>query len=143
MSGSQEGQRRELVEAAIAALDRSNPANPPDRKFGAALRTKAGNVYASSAFWSETLSLALHAEQAAIAHAAAHGEREIVTLACVSTEDAKGEQYCHPCGICKQLLYESSRDSGIDIEILMANLKGNYLVKRVSEITPYPWPAGK
>ena len=54
MSDSSDDTHRELVKAAIAALDRSHPANPPDRKFGAALITKAGNVYVSSAYWSET-----------------------------------------------------------------------------------------
>ncbi|MDJ0828151.1 MAG: hypothetical protein QNJ16_21965, partial [Rhodobacter sp.] len=70
-----------LVAEAIRALGLSNPANPPDRKFGAALMTAKGNVYAASAFWSETLALCLHAEQAALAHAAAHGEFDIVALA--------------------------------------------------------------
>ncbi len=141
MSDSSDDTHRELVKAAIAALDRSHPANPPDRKFGAALITKAGNVYVSSAYWSETLALALHAEQAALAHAAAHGEREVVALATVSTEDEDGTQLCHPCGICKQLMYESWSDSGIDIEVVMAARNGDYLVKPISEMTPYPWPA--
>ena len=109
-------------------------------RFGASVMTLKGSVYSSSAYWSDTLTLALHAEQAALAHAASHGERDIVAVCCVSTEDDKGEIFCHPCGLCKQLLYESSRDSSIDIEVVMANLKGGYLNKRISEMILFPWP---
>lgn len=130
----------DLIRAAITALDHSHPANPSNLKFGAAVLTESGTIYASSAFWSVTLALALHGEQAALAHAAAHGERRVVALACVSTEDPKGQRICHPCGICKQLIYESASDSGIDIEVVMANLSGEATVKRISELVPFPWP---
>jgi cytidine deaminase len=133
-------EHRELIQQAVRALDNSNPSNPPNLRFGAAVLTQKGAVYSSSAFWSDTLSLALHAEHAAIAHAAAHGERDLVAVACVSTEDAQGERLCHPCGICKQLLYESFRSSRIDLEVIMASLSGRFIVKHISEITPYPWP---
>ena len=133
--------QRELIRAAITALDGSHPANPANLKFGAAVLSEAGTIYSSSAFWSVTLALALHGEQAALAHAAAHSERRIVAIACVSTEDAEGKRFCHPCGICTQLMYESASDSGIDMEVLMANLQGDAMVKRISEIVPYPWPA--
>ena len=132
--------QQELISAAIKALDGSHPQNPANLKFGAALRTESGMIYSSSAFWSVTLALALHGEQAALAHAAAHSERRIVAIACVSTEDSEGRRYCHPCGICKQLMYESALDSGIDMEVLMANLKGDAIIERISTIVPYPWP---
>lgn len=130
-----------LVAEAIKALDLSNPANPPDRKFGAALMTAKGNVYAASAFWSETLALCLHAEQAALAHAAAHGELDVVALACVSTESADETALCHPCGLCKQLLYESAKAAGHEITILMAARNGNYKAVGIADLTPFPWPA--
>ncbi len=130
----------DLIDAAIRALENSHPSNPANLRFGAAVLTDKRSIYASSAFWSDTLCLALHAEQAAIAHSAAHGERGIVAVACVSTEDADGEQKCQPCGVCKQLLYESFRDSGIDITVVMSNLKRQYLVESISRLCPYPWP---
>ena len=141
MTRSASDRNAQLVAEAIKALDRSHPANPPDRKFGAALITAAGDIYASSAYWSETLALCLHAEQAALAHAAAHGERDVIALACVSTEDAEGTALCHPCGLCKQLLYESGQSSGHDITVLMAARNGDYKAIQISELSPYPWPA--
>ena len=108
-----------LIREAMLATERSHPANPPNLRFGAAV----------------------HAEQSALAHAAAHNDRQVVAIACVSTEDESGESCCHPCGICKQLLYESSRNSGIDIVVLMANRKGKFVTRKISELSPFPWPA--
>jgi cytidine deaminase len=132
---------RELIRAAIHALDNSHPSNPPNLRFGAAVLAETGTVYASSAFWSDTLSLALHAEHAAIAHAGAHGERRLLAIACVSTEDIEGNRICHPCGLCKQLIYESFRSSHIDTDVVMASLRGTYIAEKISKISPYPWPA--
>jgi cytidine deaminase len=134
-------EQQELISAAISAMDGSHPDNPPNLHFGAAARSESGAIYASSAFWSVTLALALHGEQAALAHAAAHSDRRIVAIACVSSEDPAGKRYCHPCGICKQLMYENATDSGIDMEVLMANLEGDAIVRRISEIVPFPWPS--
>jgi cytidine deaminase len=134
---------KRLIAEAIRALDHSHPNNPKNLRFGAAVQTAASNVFASSAFWSDTLTLALHAEHAALAHAAAHNEREVIAIACVSTEDENGEAFCHPCGICKQLLYESAQTSGIDVRVFMANLKGDYIARWISELVPFPWPRGR
>ncbi len=133
-------QQELLFKESMRSLDNSHPTNPPNLKFGSALLTSLGNVYASSTFWSDTLSLALHAEQAALAHASAHNERDIVAICCVSTEDESGKKFCHPCGICKQLIYESSLASGIDTVVLMSNQKGEFIEKKISELSPYPWP---
>lgn len=133
--------RAELVRAAIDALATANLAQPKNLRFGAAVLTRSGNVYTSSVFWSATSTLLLHAEHAALAHAASHGERDVIAVACVSTEDPEGMRYCHPCGICRQLIYESAQASKIDVEVLMGNLHGEHLSKKVSELVPYPWPA--
>ena len=130
-----------LIHEAMLATERSNPANPPNLRFGAAVLTASAAVYSASAFWSDTLSLTLHAEHAALAHAAAHNDRQVVAIASVSTEDESGDTYCHPCGICKQLIYENSLSSGIDILVLMANLKGKFTARHISELRPFPWPA--
>jgi cytidine deaminase len=132
-----------LIREAIRAIDGSHPANPANRRFGSALQTSSGRVFSSSAFWSDTLSLTLHAEHAALAHAAAHNDRQVVAIACVSSEDEQGEMYCHPCGICKQLIYENSLSSGIDILVFMANLKGKFTVRPISELDLFPWPANR
>ena len=131
---------KRLIGEAVRAIEGSHSSNPKNLLFGSAVQTSSGNVFASSAFWSDTLTLVLHAEHAALAHAAAHNDRDVVAIACVSTEDESGNDFCHPCGICKQLIYENSLYSGIDVHVFMANLKGEFMTKRISELVQFPWP---
>jgi cytidine deaminase len=131
---------RQLIEAAIRALEFSHPRNPPNLRFGAAVLTSSGAVYAASAFWSDTLTLAIHAEHAALVHAAIHGDRNVEAIACVSTEDPEGNEHCHPCGLCRQVIYENGRESRRDITVYMANLRGAHIAKTISELMAYPWP---
>src|SRR5438105_14944958 len=91
-----DGETQKLIQEATRSLNTSHKRNPMNLRFGASVMTLKGSVYSSSAYWSDTLTLALHAEQAALAHAASHGERDIVAGCCVSTADDKGEIFCHP-----------------------------------------------
>lgn len=96
-------------------------------KFAVALLTKNGNIYEGVSYGSDTATLTMHSEATALAHAAIHGETEIVAITGPN------------CHICKQLIYESSLRSGIDtLVIFMENGK----IKRVpiSTLMPYPWP---
>jgi len=131
---------KRLIKAAIGALDLSHPRNPPNLRFGAAALALSGEIYVASAFWSDTLSLAIHAEHAALIHAAMHGDLVVQAVACVSTEDPEGREYCHPCGLCLQVIYENSRESRRDVSIFMANLKGDWIEKKISELVLFPWP---
>ena len=74
-----------------------------------------------------------------MAHAAAHGEPDVKAISCISTEGSK-EKLCHPCGICKQLIWENSYDSGIDVEVVMAARNGEFSVEKISRLCPKPWP---
>ena len=131
----------QLIAEAIDALKMSHPSNPPNLRFGSAVLTAKENVYSSSAFWSDTLTLAVHAEHAALIHAAAHNDRLIKAIACVSTEDLDGMAFCHPCGICKQLIYENSRESKSEVVVFMANQNRQYTSKKISELVTLPWPS--
>lgn len=93
------------MRAAAEAL--KNP-YPKDTKtvYAAAVLTSKGNIYASAQYFSDTYSLTLHAEQAALAHAAAHGEGEIVAIATTSDEP-KGE-WSYPCHMCTTFVGESN-----------------------------------
>ncbi|MBI2543267.1 MAG: hypothetical protein HYW24_03715 [Candidatus Aenigmarchaeota archaeon] len=131
-----------LVKEAIRALDSFYGGDSNSRYiYGSAVLTDKGNIYTASNYASDTASLTLHAEQAALSHAASHKDTRVVAIVCVGKEDPNGERLCHPCGICKQLIWENSNKSGIPVKVVMANLKGKYLVKDIKEIVPYPWPS--
>lgn len=95
--------------------------------YAVALMTKAGNIYTGVSYGSDTGTLTMHSEATALAHAAIHGEKEIMAITGPS------------CHICKQLIYESSLRSGIDtVEIIEE--EGEIKQVPVSEMMPYPWP---
>ncbi len=112
-----------------------------DFRIGSAVLTKNGNIYSSGQYFSDTLSLTLHAEQAALVHAAAHGEYEIVAIAVIGNTTAKGDEPIYPCHMCKQLLWESHLRSGLNTEILLLNKEGVELERlELLDIINYPWP---
>jgi len=91
---------KKLVQAAIESLKTVHKNQPEKLRYGSAVLTKSGKIFFAANYWSYTASLVLHAEQAALAHAAAHGENDIVAIASVSTEGDEGD-FCGPCGICR------------------------------------------
>ena len=129
-----------LIQAALTGMSNSYGIRPGKRNYGAAVQTKSGNIFASGVYKSDTSTLTLHAEQAALAHAAAHGEYEIVAIAIVSNESSSSNTFTYPCGLCKQLLYESSMHSSTQITVILTNMRGDYQLKPLSEFIVYPWP---
>ena len=95
--------------------------------FAVALLTKSGNVYEGVSYKSDTYTLTMHSEATALANAAIHGEKEVVAITGPN------------CHICKQLIYASSRNSGIDIVIVIEE-DGRVKQIPISELMPYPWP---
>ncbi len=133
-------QKTKLLQLATAALQ--NP-YPKDTKniFTAAVLTKKGNIYASAQYFSDTYSLTLHAEQAALAHAAAHGEGDIVAIAITSNQPKR--EWAYSCHMCKQLLWESRLRSGIPMTLIFFDQFGKTEQLNLDDIINYPWPNPK
>src|SRR3989304_8462014 len=114
-----------LFKAEKEAMENTYP--NPNSGFAVALMTKKGNVYTGVSYISDTDTLTMHSEATALAHAAIHGEKEVLAITGPN------------CHICKQLIYESSLRSGIDVVIIF---KENGKIKKIpiSEMMPYPWP---
>ncbi len=112
-------------------------------RIGAAVLTDKGNIYSSGHYHSDTGSLTLHAEQAVLAHAAAHGEYGIVAVAVSWNAAAAGnsDDSIYPCHMCKQLLWESYLRSKIDTEIILADESGKILERlHLTNIMSHTWP---
>lgn len=116
-----------LLEAATKAMGNTYPKSRVG--YSAALLTKAGHIYTGVSYVSDTDVLTMHGEAVALAHAATHGEKDIVAMT------GPG------CHVCKQLVYESSLRSGIDV--VWVSKEGNE-IKQIpnSTLMPYPWPSG-
>lgn len=96
---------------------------------GAALLTNNNKIYSGCNVESSSYSLTICAERNAIFKAISEGEREFKAIAVAGdTED-----YISPCGACRQVI----SDLCGEIDIVMVNSKGNYLVKKTSEMLPF------
>lgn len=133
-------QKSKLISEATKAL--ANP-YPKDAAtvYAAAVLSKEGNIYSSAQYFSDTYTLTLHAEQGSLAHAAAHGEGDIVAIAITSSEG--GQSLTYPCHMCKQLLWENHLRSGLPVTLIIFNKYGKTEELDLDNIINYPWPAKK
>jgi|SRR5579862_14039 len=115
----------QLFDLADATLLNAYPFS--NKGFSCGLMTEDAKTYAGVSYQSDTKTLTMHAEATALAHAAIHGDKRIVAITGPN------------CHICKQLIYESSLRSGIDVVVILREQK---MVKqiRISTMMPYPWP---
>lgn len=95
--------------------------------YSAAVMTVAGHIYEGASYESDTQSLTMHGEAVALAHANLHGETAIIAITGPN------------CHICKQLIWESSLRSKIDIVVVVREA-GKIKQIPISELMPYPWP---
>ncbi|MFC1750811.1 hypothetical protein ACFL2V_18625 [Pseudomonadota bacterium] len=131
-------QQTSLINAATLALDNPYPKNSKTA-YAAAVLTNDNNIYSSAQYFSDTYSLTLHAEQGALAHAAAHGESDIIAIAITSNETSPN--LCYPCHMCKQLLWESRLRSSLSMSLIIFNQQGKKEILDLDEVINYPWPA--
>ena len=120
-----EAECRALIVAGDRAMENTYPEK--GRGYAVALMTKAGNIYEGISYRSDTETLTMHSEATALAHAAIHGEKDVVAITGPN------------CHICKQLIYESTLRSGIDIVVVIEE-KDQIRQVPISEMMPFPWP---
>lgn len=137
--GITKAQKRELVRQAAEALKNPHAKAYPN-VYAAAALTTGNNIYSAINYFSDTYTLTLHAEPSALAHAANHGESEILSIAITSTEPLEKGQFTNPCHLCKQILYESQRRSGIRMLVILANTYAETKELFLDEMAAYPWP---
>jgi cytidine deaminase len=100
---------------------------PKPGAYAVTLLTKDGNMYEGVSFNSDTYTLTMHSEATALAHAAIHGEKEVIAITGPN------------CHICKQLIWEHALHTGIDIQVIIEE-KGSIKLVPISQQMPYPWP---
>lgn len=116
---------RNLIKLGDEAMKNTYPKS--GKGYAVALMTKAGNTYTGVSYISDTETLTMHSEATALAHAAIHGEKDIVAITGPN------------CHICKQLIYESSLRSSIDVVVI---IEEDSQIRQIpiSKMMPYPWP---
>lgn len=119
------------LEIAEAMLKKAEQAKfntyPKPNSYAVCVLSASGNMYEGIAYVSDTYTLTMHAEATALAHAAIKGEKDIIAITGPN------------CHICKQLLWESSLNSGIDLQIVIKE-EGVIKLIPISSLMPFPWP---
>jgi cytidine deaminase len=116
---------RQMLERAEAA--RANTYPTPGKGYVVSVLTDKGNIYEGVSYNSDTLTLTMHCEMTALAHAAIHGDHNIVAITGPN------------CHMCKQLIWESALRSGIDVQVVMEEA-GEIRRVPISTLMLYPWP---
>ncbi len=111
---------RELVNAAIAAMDR---AYAPYSGFfvGAALLSEDGKVYIGCNIENSSFSVTNCAERTALFTAVADGARKFKAIAIAGGKGGEITAPCPPCGVCRQALSEFCEK---DLKVLIAKPDG-------------------
>lgn len=96
---------KELINKALIAMNNSySPYS--DFKVGAALLCKNGKVYIGTNIENASYSATICAERSAISNAVSNGETEFSAIAIVGGKNGEIEDFCYPCGSCRQVINE-------------------------------------
>lgn len=120
---------KNLVQQAVNARSKALPTYS-NFHVGAALLTEDGKVYTGANIENSSYSLTICAERTAVFKAVLEGEKKFTAIAIA----CDGEALCSPCGACRQVLSDLC---GGNIDVIMANQKGDYKVYKLSELIPH------
>ena len=97
---------------------------------GAALLTEDGRVFTGCNVENAAYGSTIGAARTAILMAVSEGCREGWTAIAIA---GQGEDYCWPCGACRQMLYEFAPN----LRVLAARRDGGYREVPLSQLLPY------
>lgn len=101
---------------------------------GAALLCADGSVYTGCNIENSSFSPTVCAERTAFFKAVSDGKKDFVKIAVVGGDaDKKPDNYCPPCGICRQVMKEFC---SADFEIIIAKNPDEYKLKTLAELLP-------
>lgn len=115
---------KKLVEEAIKA---SNFAYVPYSNFkvGAALLTEDGHIYTGCNIENASFTPTNCAERTAIFKAVSEGKTKFTKIAVVGGPNGKLENYCPPCGVCRQVISEFADEN---FELILGKANGDYKI---------------
>jgi cytidine deaminase len=108
-------------------------------KVGAALLTKSGKVYTGCNIENAALTPSNCAERTAFFKAVSEGEREFEAIAVAGGYGDVPEEYCPPCGVCRQVMAEFC---GADFAIIAARSEEKYKTFTFGELLPEAFGPG-
>ena len=117
------------------AFDMLNFSYVPYSRYtvGAALLAKNGSIYTGCNIESISFSPTNCAERTALFKAVSEGVKDFTAIAVVGGPQKKVNDYCSPCGVCRQALREFC---GGDFIFILAKSKTEYRLMTMDEILP-------
>ena len=118
-------------ELAAKAMEMQNFAYCPYSNFpvGAALLCEDGRVFTGCNVESAAYGSTICAERTALLKAVSEGHREDWAAIAVA---GRGEEFCWPCGSCRQMLYEFAPE----LRVLAVRGDGAYEEAKLSDLLP-------
>lgn len=125
------------------ALEAAKNAYAPYSSYhvGAAVRLDEGEILSGSNQENAAYPSGLCAERTVLFYAGAnHPGQAVEAMAIVAIQDGKvQEEPVAPCGGCRQVLLESERRGGRDMEIILYGSKRIHILKRATDLLPLPF----
>ena len=125
-----------LIEKLIKkAIEMLNFSYAPYSNFhvGAALLTSEGEIYTGCNIENAAYGPSNCAERTAIFKAVSEGKKEFEAIAIVGGKNGKIENFCPPCGVCRQVLAEFCKK---DFEIVLAKSTNEYKLMTLEQPLP-------
>ena len=125
-----------LIEKLIKkAIEMLNFSYAPYSNFhvGAALLTSEGEIYTGCNIENVAYGPSNCAERTAIFKAVSEGKKEFEAIAIVGGKNGKIENFCPPCGVCRQVLAEFCKK---DFEIVLAKSTNEYKRMTLEQLLP-------
>lgn len=122
----------DLIKKASSMLEFSYA---PYSKFhvGAALLTKNGKIFTGCNIENATYGATNCAERTAFFKAISEDEKDFYAIAIVGGKNGKIDDFCSPCGICRQVMAEFCSK---DFKIILANSKNEIKTFSLEELLP-------
>ncbi len=126
-------QKEELIGWAFQALP---DAYAPYSHFhvAAALLCRDGEIYTGCNVENASYPAGICAERSAFSAAVSKGKRQFNAIAIVGGKDGTPQDYCAPCGICRQVMREFVRPD--EFVILLAKSPSEYREYTLSQLLP-------
>ena len=123
---------RQLVEKAI---EKTNFSYAPYSNFtvGAALLTDEGEIYTGCNIENAAYGPSNCAERTAVFKAVSEGKKNFKAIAVVGGLNKKIEDYCSPCGVCRQVLAEFCDK---DFKVIMAKSLDDIKILTLGDLLP-------
>lgn len=127
---------KELIQNLIqSAINMTKMSYAPYSHFhvGAALLTKQGEIITGCNIENAAYGPSNCAERTAIFKAVSEGKKEFEAIAICGGLNGKIEDYCSPCGVCRQVMAEFCTK---DFKIIMPKSLDDYKIMTLGELLP-------